>query len=73
MTLSFVTKTTIAVFTLEHLEISLKVGTTTISFDNIGRSIIIKSNKKMGVNRLNPVQKATNFEKNQVGKMNNVQ
>ena len=28
---------------------------------NIGRSIIIKGNIKMGVNRLNPVQKATYF------------
>ena len=28
---------------------------------NIGRSIIIQGNIKMGVNRLNPVQKATYF------------
>ena len=38
-------------------------------YTNIGRSIIIKGNKKMGVNRLNPVQKATYFlKKSKVGK-----
>ena len=42
--------------------------------DNIRRSIIIRGNKKIGVNRLNPVQKATYFlKKSKVGKMKNVQ
>ena len=40
----------------------------------IGRSIIIQGNIKMGVNRLNPVQKATYLKKNQKWeKMKNVQ
>ena len=34
-----------------------------VSIANIGRSIIIQGNIKMGVNRLNPVQKATYFLK----------
>ena len=37
---------------------------------NTGRSIIIQGNIKMGVNRLNPVQKATYFlKKSKVGKI----
>ena len=45
-----------------------------ITYTNIGRSIIIQGNKKMEVNRLNPVQKATYFKKNQKWeKMKNVQ
>ena len=35
---------------------------------NIGRSILILGNIKMGVNRLNTVQKATYFKKIKSGK-----
>ena len=39
------------------------------TYANIGRSIIIQGNEKMGVNRWHPVQKATYFlKKPKVGK-----
>ena len=47
-----------------------KIGVLTIKIiKDIGRSIVIQSNIKLGVNRLNPVQKATYFlKKSKVGK-----